>query len=66
MSKKEKQEKPLKEKVSGEWLVPDRLLVAQSRYNINRLKREIVKYPKASAMLNEKLEEIVFILGLKS
>ena len=55
----------MKEKESGEWLVPDRLLAAQSRYNINRLKREIVKYPKASAMLNDKLEEIVFILGLK-
>lgn len=48
------------------WLIPDRLLAAQSKYNLNRLKREIVKYPKANALLKEKIEEIVFILGLKS
>lgn len=61
----EKKLKPLKEKNPANWLVPDRLLAAQSRYNINRLKREIVKYPKANAMLKEKLEEIVMILGMK-
>lgn len=59
MAKKKEQKR---EREYANWLIPDRLLVAQTRYNLRRLKREAAQYPGASALINQKVDELIWLL----
>lgn len=54
--------KSKKQQINRQWLIPDRLLAAQSRYALRRMKKEIVKFPGASSLMNQRIDELIWLL----
>lgn len=51
------------EKSEREWLIPDRVLVAQSRYNLRAMKKKIAQFRGASEKLDKKIDELIAMIG---
>lgn len=45
-----------------EWLIPDRVLAAQARYNLRRLKKQIAGFEHAGSLMNQKIDELIYLL----
>ena len=46
-----------------EWLISDRVLVAQSRYNLRTMKKKIAQFKGASEKLDKKIDELIAMIG---
>lgn len=51
------------EESNKEWLIPDRILVAQSRYNLRTMKKKIAQFKGASEKLDEKIDQLIAMIG---